>query len=392
VLVFDLTPSWGSVALFGVGWIAGWVLLWRTRPLTDIALPEVFVRSAGPRRSVAVIIPARNEARVIGALVQSLVRQLQHGDELVVVDDHSTDATAEIARTAGARVIDAPDLPPGWAGKPHACLVGVMATTATTLVFLDADITPGPGLINRLAFAVSGSVANNVPIDQPEGLGADIVGGGEGRVATLVSMQPWHVPGSHAYEQLSWPFNIIGLMGSLKFTAFGRRVADSSPVAFGPVLACRREDYQRTGGHDHVSVRAALAEDLAMGRLFDRVDLFTGAPDTTFRMYPDGLRSLVQGWTKIIATGAAGVRVWFAVLVAAWIWSLAGGWLTSPWFYVASLSQVLIQSRKVGRFSPVSALLYPLGIAAFIVIFVRSAVLTVLRRQVTWKGRSVASR
>jgi glycosyltransferase involved in cell wall biosynthesis len=200
--MFDLTPSWGSVALFVAGWIAGWVLLWRTRPLGDAALNDAQARSVGSRDSVAVIIPARNEASVIGALVESLARQLQPGDELVVVDDHSTDATAEIARTAGARVIDAPDLPPGWAGKPHACLFGVMATTAPTLVFLDADITPGPGLINRLAVAVSGLGTNNAPIDQPPRAGADIAGGDTGSVTTLVSMQPWHVPGSHAYEQL----------------------------------------------------------------------------------------------------------------------------------------------------------------------------------------------
>ena len=79
---------------------------------------------------------------------------------------------------------------------------------------------------------------------------------------------------------------------------------------------------------------------------FPAVSLHTGRPDVSFRMYPGGLRALVQGWTKNIATGAASVRWWFALLVVGWLWSLNGGWITSPWFYAASAVQVLVLGRR----------------------------------------------
>jgi 4,4'-diaponeurosporenoate glycosyltransferase len=109
-------------------------------------------------------------------------------------------------------------------------------------------------------------------------------------------------------------------------------------------------------------------------------------------MYPGGVRSLVQGWTKNIATGAASVPWWAGLLVAGWIWSLAGGPFTSAWFYVASVAQLLVQGRRVGRFGVVSAVLYPLLLVFFLAVFLRSVVLTALRRPVRWRDRLVPVR
>ena len=109
-------------------------------------------------------------------------------------------------------------------------------------------------------------------------------------------------------------------------------------------------------------------------------------------MYPDGLRSLVEGWTKNIATGAAHVRWWFMVMVVGWLWSLSGGWLTSPWFYVASVIQVAVLGRRAGRFGVLATLAYPALVVIFLVVFLRSVVLTALRRPVRWKGRTIPIR
>jgi 4,4'-diaponeurosporenoate glycosyltransferase len=135
-----------------------------------------------------------------------------------------------------------------------------------------------------------------------------------------------------------------------------------------------------------------VAEDIALARRFLTVNLHTGWPDISFRMYPGGLRPLVQGWTKNIASGAASVRWWCALAVVGWMWSLNGGWITSPWFYAASAAQVLVLGRRAGRFGLLSALLYPLLVLFFLVVFVRSVALTALRRPVRWKGRAVAAR
>ena len=81
-----------DLAVFSTGWLLGWLLLWRTRPLSSSVRPA--------REPLAVIVPARNEARSIGTLVDRIVPQLQPGDEFLVVDDESDDGTAELARSA----------------------------------------------------------------------------------------------------------------------------------------------------------------------------------------------------------------------------------------------------------------------------------------------------
>ena len=76
--------------------------------------------------------------------------------------------TSSVARACGARVLPAPPLPAGWVGKPHACATGAAATSAPTLVFVDADVRPGPRLLDGLAAAVAGAPG------------------------AVVSVQPWH--------------------------------------------------------------------------------------------------------------------------------------------------------------------------------------------------------
>jgi 4,4'-diaponeurosporenoate glycosyltransferase len=135
-----------------------------------------------------------------------------------------------------------------------------------------------------------------------------------------------------------------------------------------------------------------VAEDLALAARFGRRELFTGAPDTTFRMYPSGVRSLLEGWTKNIATGAASIRWWSAPLTVGWIWSLAGGWLSSPWFYAASALQLWWMLRVAGRFRVAAVLIHPVLTLCFLAVFLRSVAATLCRSEVSWKGRSLRAR
>ena len=98
----------------------------------------------GPVRSrVSVLIPARDEADCIGACLDSI----DGADEVLVLDDGSRDATAEVARAHGARVLSGTSLPPGWLGKPHACAQLAAAASGDVLVFVDADVRLRPGAI-----------------------------------------------------------------------------------------------------------------------------------------------------------------------------------------------------------------------------------------------------
>lgn len=92
-------------------------------------------------RRVSVCLPARNEEATVGAIVAEIDRTLVHGarlvDEILVVDDASQDATAAVARAAGARVLSSDD-PRG--GKGAAMWTGLRAASGDVIVFLDADV------------------------------------------------------------------------------------------------------------------------------------------------------------------------------------------------------------------------------------------------------------
>lgn len=345
-----------SIAVFLVGWMLGWLMLWRLRPL-----PMASDRT----EPVAVIVPARNEANALSNLLPALIGQLRPGDELVVVDDHSTDATASIAETSGARIITAPAPPAGWLGKPNACWAGQLATTAEMLVFIDADVRPAADLLDRLATAVALTPTS------------------------VVSVQPWHAT-QRWHEQPSLLFNVVSLMGTGAFTPVGQRAATT--MAFGPVLALRRSAYIDAGGHAAESVRSSVVEDIELAKLVGQSRICSGYPDTTFRMHPAGWSEMVRGWTRSMAPGLRATSPRHAVAIMAWISSVAGGWLAWPWAYPLTAFQLWLLGRRAGRFHPLTSLFYPLTTVVFVAIVGRSVWVSALRRPVGWKDRRVATR
>jgi hypothetical protein len=79
-----------------------------------------------------------------------------------------------------------------------------------------------------------------------------------------------------------------------------------------------------------------------------------------------------------------------AILV--WVASLAGGWVAAPAVYPLSALQVWVLGRRAGSIHPLTALFYPVAVLVLAVVFVRSLLLTGLRRRVEWKGRRVPAR
>ena len=129
---------------------------WRAAERDDIAESAPFPNAAWPH--VVAVVPARDEAEVIATSVTSLLRQDYPGKfEIVLVDDHSTDGTATLARAAATRpdlgaparplsVLSAPRLPEGWTGKLWAMncgagFVDAMPEPPDFVLFTDADIS-----------------------------------------------------------------------------------------------------------------------------------------------------------------------------------------------------------------------------------------------------------
>jgi 4,4'-diaponeurosporenoate glycosyltransferase len=339
-----------TIALVVAGWVCGWVLL--------VRLPRVPRAAADPSAldDLAVVVPARDEAHNLPGLLQSL------GDvsEVVVVDDGSTDATAEVAAVNGARVVTAPPLPRGWAGKPWACHTGVGATHGSRLLFLDADVRLAPGALGRLAAA------------RP--------GGG------LLSVQPYHQV-ERPWEQLSAVPNLVALMAS----GIGALLPSPRPgLAFGPCLLTDRADLDAVGGF--VSVADEVLEDAALARRYEvagrPVVCLVGGRDVRFRMFPTGLRSLVDGWSRTLSGGARRARL--LPLLGSVLW--VTGALLAPFAGLVAYAAFAIEAfwalRRVGSFRWWVALTFPLFVVAFVALFARSVVL----RRVRWRGRELEAR
>ena len=120
---------------------------WRMRP--DV--PRATLRSPAP--SVTAVVPARNEADVVGSALGSLAAQQYPGDfRIILVDDASQDGTAAIALEAAPQLhlVTARPLPAGWTGKMWAVAEGVRAAEGDYLLLTDADIVHPPGHLAEL--------------------------------------------------------------------------------------------------------------------------------------------------------------------------------------------------------------------------------------------------
>jgi len=362
-----------SVALVG-GLVAGAVAMARPR-----GLPDVVSGTAGAG-AVSVVIPARNAASTIAPLLASLGSFGSGVAEVIVVDDASTDATADVATAHGATVVRLDgDPPPGWTGKCYACDRGAAVATGSLLLFLDADVTIRDGAVDRLVAA-------------------------HAEQGGLVSVQPYHRV-RRPYETLSATCNVVAMMGAGSFAPWHRM---RRPTALGPCILASAADYVSAGGH--AAVRGEVVEDVHLARRFHArglpVSVFAGSDAIEFRMYPDGLRQLVEGWTKNIAAGARLVHPASTMIAVWWVSACIGLTLMSARLalgahdvrgvvgalgcWLAVTVELRWMWRRIGSFGWLAALLHPILTAAFMIIFVRSAWLTAVRRRVRWSGRQIA--
>jgi 4,4'-diaponeurosporenoate glycosyltransferase len=357
------------ILFLALAWAAGTLLFRRLRAIDQEDEPDL----SAADRPVSVIIPARNEAHNIPGVLSSLQQQSFSPLEVLLVDDNSSDGTGPLAGHFQAGVIHLDrEPPPGWLGKPWACWQGYRQARGELLLFLDADVCLAPGALEKL-----------VQVREKRG--------------GLLSVQPHHRM-ERVYEQVSLVFNLVSVAAMRAFSAWGPRVRPLG--AFGPCILCLKEDYERAG--THAAVKGRVLEDIALGRAFQEaglpVQLFLGGDLLSFRMYPRGWSSLVEGWSKNFALGAQSLDPVTLLLLTAWVTGAlasgmdffrSGGQGLPAALYLLYSLQIYLVSRKLGNFSVLAAALYPLFFLAFTVLFFLSLVRTVLFRSVTWRGRSI---
>ena len=219
---------------------------------------------------VSVLIPARDEAANIADCVSSVGLV----DELLVLDDGSSDGTADRAAAAGATVLPGHPLPAGWLGKPWACEQLAAAAGGDVLVFVDADVRLAPG-------AVAAAVA------LLEATGLDVM-----------CPFPRQLAGTIA-ERLVQPLLQWSWLTTLPLPLAERSPRPSLTAACGQFVVIRRSALQRVGGF--AAVRGAVLDDLALVRAVKaaggRGGVVDGSALAACRMYA-GWGQLRAGYGK----------------------------------------------------------------------------------------------
>ena len=347
---------------------------------------------APPYPSISVIVPARNEERNIRRCVEALLAQEYPDFEVIVVDDRSTDATPQLLDSLLRSPANAQDrlhllrggeLPPGWAGKPHALVQGAAVASGEWLCFVDADTFAAPALLSAAYAAAQRHQADLFSILTDQELAS-------------------------FWEKVILPL----VFTALSFGFPASRVNDPDrpeAVANGQFILICRPVYEKLGGHE--AVRGRIDEDKALAELVKRsghrLVIADGRSVARTRMYTS-LPEIWEGWTKNIYLGLQD-RLWLllfgalagllgALLLPFWLvgslyWLASQGGLIpalvasqalAVWGYL--IAQRMRASQGMG-ISRLYAFTLPLGALLFTAMMMASAYNVLSGRGVTWKGR-----
>lgn len=344
--------------------------------------------TSGSLPRVSVLVPARDEARVIERLATTVLASRDVDLELVILDDDSRDDTARIITelaTADPRVrlIRGQPLPAGWCGKQHACWQLAAAARHEILLFLDADVTLAPdGASRAVAFL-------------------------ESRGVDLASGFPRQETGSFL-DWLLLPLIHFVLLGYLPLALSRTDNRPGLAAGCGQLFVTGRDAYLRAGGH--AAIRASLHDGIKLPRAYRTAglstDLFDAGDVASCRMYGTD-REVWRGLSKNATEGIAapGSILPFTLLlvggqilpVILLLFGLAGRWAGWPAWAVAATSAAvfaawlprLMAVRRFGH-SLSSALVHPLAVAVFLVIQWTALVRRTLGLKTSWRGRSLS--
>jgi len=243
---------------------------------TESVIAPSVARPRG-RGGVTAIVPARDEEAVIAACVESLAKQSEIS-EIVVVNDQSSDKTAAIVRDLATRIgklklLEAQEPPPGWVGKNNAVTIGARNATSEWLLFTDADVELDEGATAR-ALQIAGETK-----------------------AALVSFSPEQIT-KKWYEKALIPFVYCRLARRFSYAAVND-AKSAAAAANGQFLLIRRDVYEAVGGHARFA--SEVLEDVALAAAVKsaghRLWFGPGKGIIRARMYRT-FRAMWEGWTK----------------------------------------------------------------------------------------------
>ena len=344
---------------------------------------------------VSVLIPARNKERAIAASLASLLESRGVQIEIIVLDDGSTDRTAEIVRSFAARdprvrLEFSPPLPGGWNGKRHASHALAGMAHYNLLCFLDADVRLAPDALARMsAFLVRS--------------GSDLVSG---------------FPRQETETPLEWlllPLIQFVLLSYLPLAGMRASAAPGFAAGCDQFLMVRSEAYRKTGGHSQI--RATMHDGMLLPQLFRRHGLRTDIADLTHlatcRMYHNA-SEVWHGLAKNATEGMASptrILPFTFLLFCGQILPLllavpllfhgppGQGGQVAPGMY-SHLGQSLILAALAASFVPrllsvwkyrqplAGACLHPLGVALLLTIQWYALLRKITGQPATWKERA----
>lgn len=343
----------------------------------SFAMPSV----ATPNGSggITTIVPARDEEAVIAACVESLAKQSDI-TEIVVVDDQSSDKTAAIVRdlatrNAKLRLLEAQEPPAGWVGKNNALAIGARNASSYWLLFTDADVELEEGATKRAL-----QIARETH-------------------AALVSFSPQQIT-EKWYEKALIPFVYCRLARRFSYAAVNDPKS-AAAAANGQFLLIKREVYQAIGGHARFA--SDVLEDVALATAVKaaghRLWFGPGKGIVRARMYRT-FNAMAEGWTKNLYRLMGGTR-WkvFREGESAFPWIPLVVILLGIKFPIAMFAGVLLLVvRQMNYGSELVRNQYPF---VFIIYYIPAAFLYAgvlaasyrshARGKVQWKGREYST-
>ena len=356
-------------------WCWLWIFhgqFWRSGPILPVATPD-------HTPSITVIVPARDEAPLIGRTIQSLLNQTYTGSfRVIMVDDRSEDGTADIVRTLNdprVTIISGADRPTGWAGKLWAVHQGVLAGGSPDYFFLtDADIEHET---THLASLVAFAERNDLDLTSE---------------MVALSRDSWAekllIPAFVFFFQVLYPFAWVN--NPLRATA----------AAAGGSVLIRRRALIRIGGIE--AVRGALIDDVALASVVKtggRIFLGHSAQARSVRPYS----SAADVWRMIARSAYAQLR-YSPILLLGTVLAMAIVWIVPPALTLfghgsarglgavtwALLTASYLPTLSRFRGSFLWASLLPIIALFYLAATLGSAVNYHRGRGVVWKGRAYA--